>query len=372
MLNLNSTVNFDFKSFLRWWRRELILWIPEKIRYFITDQQGFIIVTPEAGQLKLTYVNNNQSIHLATLDRFEGAVTQYQALLEQDEKLTKAAVILRLTSADALVRELLLPIAAKENLQQVIAYELDRYTPFKSEQVYFAAQLVEGVHESGQIRVKLILTTRELLDGLIEDVKLLGMAPILVDYEDAATDSLADYRGSYNLLPEKDRPKTARTPTLIYSGLISLASILLIATLALPVWFKYQTLQVLTENVQSIEKDAKKVKMQQKEVDAVIKETQELINEKIAMPEVIDILNTLSTIIKDDTFLAYMQYSEGHIQIQGESPAASGLIAVLEESDLFNNARFVSPVTQDNISKLERFQITVDATQKGGDHEKSK
>ena len=371
MLNLNSTVNFDFKSFLRWWRRELILWIPEKIRYFITDKQGFIIVTPEAGQLKLTYVNNNQSILLTILDRFEGAVAQYQALLEQDEKLTKAAVILRLTRADALVRELLLPIAARENLQQVIAYELDRYTPFKAEQVYFAAQLLEGVHEPGQIRVRLILTTRELLDSLIEDVKLLGMAPILVDYEDIA-DSLEDYRSGYNLLPEKDRPKTARTPTLIYSGLISLASILLIATLALPVWFKYQTLQVLTENVQSIEKDAKKVKMQQKEVDAVIKETQELINEKIAMPEVIDILNTLSTIIKDDTFLAYMQYSEGHIQIQGESPAASGLIAVLEDSDLFNNARFVSPVTQDNISKLERFQITVDATQKGGGHEKSK
>jgi general secretion pathway protein L len=53
------------------------------------------------------------------------------------------------------------------------------------------------------------------------------------------------------------------------------------------------------------------------------------------------------------------------LQIQGESPAASTLIAVLEASELFANARFASPVTQDSISKLERFQITVDVTKTG-------
>jgi general secretion pathway protein L len=73
-------------------------------------------------------------------------------------------------------------------------------------------------------------------------------------------------------------------------------------------------------------------------------------------------LNTLSTLIKDDTWLTYAQYADGHLQIQGESPAASNLISVLEASDLFANARFVSPVTQDNVSKQERFQITVDTT----------
>jgi general secretion pathway protein L len=77
-------------------------------------------------------------------------------------------------------------------------------------------------------------------------------------------------------------------------------------------------------------------------------------------------LNTLSSLIKDDTWLSYAQYSDGHIQIQGESPAASTLIAVLEASELFANARFASPVTQDRISKLERFQITVDVAKAGG------
>ena len=83
-------------------------------------------------------------------------------------------------------KSLALPAAAKENLYQVVAYELDRYTPFKAEQVYFAVKPLDGVNEPGQIRVMLILTTREILDGLYEDIKAMGLSPLFADYEDSA------------------------------------------------------------------------------------------------------------------------------------------------------------------------------------------
>jgi general secretion pathway protein L len=93
-------------------------------------------------------------------------------------------------------------------------------------------------------------------------------------------------------------------------------------------------------------------------------ETTQLINEKNLRPPVVEILDTLSRLMKDDTSLAYIQYADGHLQLQGESPEASNLIGVLESSELFDNAVFVSPVTQDTLSKLERFQISVDVSQK--------
>jgi len=147
---------------------------------------------------------------------------------------------------------------------------------------------------------------------------------------------------------------------------------LLVAVFAMPVWFEYQTVNALEEKIQGIEKDAKKIKALQLEIDAIVDETRKLIDEKSAAPTVLAMLNELSTLIKDDTWLAYLQYSDGHLQLQGESPAASTLISVLEASDLFSNARFVSPVTQDTISKLERFQITVDVTKGGGSDDKAK
>ena len=365
MLNLNSTIDMDFKTFLRWWRRELDFMVPEKIKQLVSDRQGFIIIAPEDGQFTLTYLYKQQYEPLATIERNEAGIAQFKTLLENDERLTKANVILRLTSAHAIQKELALPAAAKENLAQVLTYELDRYTPFKAEQVYFSVKALEGVNEPGQIRVMLILTTREFLDSLYEDIKALGLSPLLADYEGFAND-LEDGRDYYNLLPEKLRLKTANTPRLINLALIASVFLLLVAVLVMPLWFEYQTVNALQQKINAIEKDAKKIKGQQKEIDAVVDETRKLLEVKSTTPAVIVMLNQLSTLIKDDTWLAYLQYSDGHLQLQGESPTASTLISILEASDLFANARFVSPVTQDNVSKLERFQITVDVTKAGG------
>ena len=134
----------------------------------------------------------------------------------------------------------------------------------------------------------------------------------------------------------------------------------------MPVFFEYKSVNELALKASALEKDAKKVKAMQASIDAVIDETNQLIKEKTASPDLVNMLNNLSTLLKDDTTLSYIQYSEGHLQIQGESPAASSLLAVLEDSELFANARFASPVTQDRVTSSERFQITVDLVKNRG------
>lgn len=375
MPSLNSTIDLDVKKFFRWWLHELEFLVPEKLRQLLDEHQGVMVVRPEGNRLVLTYQLSRSTLKdqsetdsapesaefLATLERNETGIAQYKALLSNDERLAKASLIVRLTEQDAIQKELTLPAAVKENLLQVVAYELDRYTPFKAEQVYFAVKPLEGEHDPEQLRVMLILTPREVLDALHEDMKAMGMSPLFVDFVAMPNDLERRYDG-YNLLPESLREKSAAAPRLIYTALIAAVFVLLATVLALPVWFEYRTVTVLQSKIDAIEKNAKEVKSMQKDIDAMIDETQQLIAEKNAAPAVLDMLNSLSAIIKDDTWLAYLQYSDGHLQIQGESPASSALIGVLEDSELFANARFVSPVTQDKVSGQERFQITADVT----------
>ncbi|MDD1610716.1 MAG: PilN domain-containing protein [Methylococcaceae bacterium] len=338
MLNLNSTIDLDVKTVLRWWGRELSFLVPEKIKQLVSVQQGFIIVRADSDKFILSYQFGGQCEQLATLERDSSAIAQYKNLLASDERLSKAKVILRLTEQAVIQKELALPIAAKENLHQVVGYELDRYTPFKTDQVYFVVKrLPKHLNEADQIKVLLIL-------GVANDVE--------------HGDDI------YNLLPDRLRPKVEKIPRIIHSSLIGLVFLLLGAVIVMPVWFEYQAVNALTEKVQKVEKEAKKIKALQLETAALIEETQQLLNEKNATPSVILMLNTLSKLMKDDTWLAYLQYADGQLQIQGESPAASTLIAVLEDSEVFSNAVFVSPVTQDNLSKQEHFQITVEPTKK--------
>ncbi|MGR8979518.1 MAG: PilN domain-containing protein [Gammaproteobacteria bacterium] len=361
MLDLNSTIDLDFKKFLRWWGKELSFLVPEKIRLLVNERQGSVIICTKGDQLELTYLSDAQSEKIAILDRNEEGVAQYKALLAKDERLAKADFILRLGRDDGICKELVLPSAAKENLTQVVSYELSRFTPFNPEQVYFAVKPLDTVNEPGQLGVMLILTTREELDALYEDVRAMGISPEFADYEGWAND-LDQYGDYYDLLPEPYRPQTAKLPRMVYAALAGAVCLLFLAAIYLPVWFEYQTVELLHEKINAIEKDAKKIKGLQSDIDSVIEESKALIELKNSTPPVIEMLNSLSILIKDDTWLSYLKYSNGQLQIQGESPAASGLIAVLEDSEMFKNAKFVSPVTQNKATGSERFQITADVT----------
>jgi general secretion pathway protein L len=359
MLNLNSTIELDFKKFFRWWRKELAFLVPEKLRLLISDEHDTVIVKTRGRQFELAYAGEPGN-PLALLSRNEEGAADFEMLRTKDERLAKANFVLRLHRAEGLCRELVLPAAAKENLAQVVSYELSRFTPFKPEQVYFSVKPLATQGEPGMINAMLILTPREVLDGLYAELKAIGIAPLLADYE-GVENTPEQIDEAYDLLPEQLRTNAGKTPALIYGALAGTVTLLLAAVLFLPVLFEYQTVALLQEKIDAIEKDAKKIKGMQAEIDDVIAETGNLIKAKNASPPVIEMLNTLSALIKDDnTWLTYLQFADGHLQIQGESPSASGLIAVLEDSDIFTNAKFVSPVTQNTATGFERFQVTAD------------
>ena len=364
MPKLNSTIDLDYQKFFSWWVRELGSFIPERLKQLVSDQRGTIIVRPESNQFDLSYWNEGQEQDLLKVDRDEAGIAKYKDLLAQDERLQKANLVFRLTRKYAIQKELSLPSAARENLYQVVTYELSRYSPFRVDQAYFAVKALDVENEPGQIRVMLILTAREVLDTFYADLKAFGMTPKFVDYEDAPN-NLAGERAPYDLLPEGFRAQADKAAQLIHGLSASIVAMLLLLTLALPVWFEYRAVNELKGKITAIERDAKSTKALQAEVDALVDETKQLVAKKTEKPSIVEVLDTLSKLIKDDTWLAYAQYASGQLQVQGESPAASSLISVLEASDIFANAKFVSPVTRDNVSKLERFQITVDITKAG-------
>lgn len=360
---LNSTIELDFNQFIRWWMRELAFLVPDKLRELFQDHQGYLIARPENGQLALSYYYRGNTEALGLIPANDIGKDALKNLKANDGRLDKAYVVLRLTGAQALARELVLPAAAKENLQQVIGYEMDRFTPFKPGQVYFSVKTLEAVTEQGQLRVLLVLALKSQLDNCYANLKIVGLTADLADY-DGEINTLEDKNGRYNLLPPELRKPESLLTRLIYGGMAGLAVILALSALVLPVWFEYLAVDELEEKARVLSREAKKIEAMQTEIDGIVAQAKQLVDEKTAAPAIISMLETLSANIKDDTWLTFAQYADKHWQIQGESPAASSLIGILEASESFSNARFVSPVTQDKSTDLERFQITFDVAAK--------
>ncbi len=359
-MNLNKNLTIEIKPFLRWWGRELSFLVPIKIRQFFYAPNAAIIIRPINAQLELSYEINGNQEFLTTVARDISSVETIKNILNA-ERFKNAIFILRLSNHDALNKTLNLPLAAQSNISQVVSYELDRYSPFKADHVYFATRLERIDTEAAQIVAQLLLVPRKLLETLYTNCKTLGITPQFVDVENCPN-NLQQLHSAYNLLPTHLQPKTTNTSRWIVGGLLMLLAILSLTSLALPVWLEYQAVETLQTQISKIEKEVKAIKTLQADMDSIREENQALINEKIAVPPVVVILNEISVLLKNDSWLSYLQYSDGQLQLQGESPTASNLLADLEASDYFAKASFASPVTQDKASGMERFQITAEIT----------
>ncbi len=366
MLNLNSNIELDVNKFFRWWAAELAAFIPDKLKQLISESQGIMLIKPVEGGFLLRYEQDGQSEDWVHLSVNEHGQTDAQQLMQKDERLLKARKILALNADDAISKELILPLAAAENLQQVMRYELDRYTPFKPEQVYFAVQLQNKQPELGQLNAKLIVATKDRLDSWCRDLKKLSIVPDLVEYEPDPSDRRPGYE-SYNLLPAWVKPKQSNLPKLVYTALWSLLFILFLGVFALPVWWQSQTVDSLQKTLKTLGKSARMVDETQSEIDRLIEASKALISEKRTAPSMLQVLDSLSELIKDDTWLTHLQFTGNKLQMRGQSLSASNLLTLLEASTLFANVRFVSPVTQDKKTGLERFQLSAEVVVESGD-----
>ena len=85
-----------------------------------------------------------------------------------------------------------------------------------------------------------------------------------------------------------------------------------------------------------------------------------LVEKKAAMTLTVELVDEISRILPDHTWVSRVDMSDGELQLQGQSLASASLIATIESSPSFENARFRSPVVQIAGTERERFHLSAD------------
>ena len=211
MIKLDADLNLDIAAFFRWWKSELTFLVPEKLRS-LGGRRGnklFFRVIGFECEITLMKGENTQRIGNFTLDH-KGAA-RLKELFEERPELKSCENILLLGRSQAVRKTIALPNATEENLNQVINYELDRFTPFVPEQLYYDFSIVGRNKEASQIIVELVCTPKWKLEILQKEMASLGLKIGIVRYYDAEQDSNF-LTGDYNLLPYAMRPKQNKGP----------------------------------------------------------------------------------------------------------------------------------------------------------------
>jgi general secretion pathway protein L len=83
-------------------------------------------------------------------------------------KGTTPRVVVSVPAHELLRKRIVLPAAVEENLAQVLTYDLDRHTPFKADELYFDATVVERNAARNTVTVDLAAARRTAIDPALK------------------------------------------------------------------------------------------------------------------------------------------------------------------------------------------------------------
>lgn len=343
-----------FGAFLSWWLGELAGLLPRRLRSRSRRELRWLVLTLGPDGVALLEPEGGVERELARV--VPGAPGQEAVLggaLALARRRTREVTI-RLGADRGLRRTLDLPLAARGNLDQLLQFEMDRLTPFKSEQVYVAHRIARVDAATKRLQAEVHIAPREPVDQALELAQALGLWPQRVELEGGGDDG----HPALDLLPH-DTPERHRSGRLA-RVLALLALLLSAAAIAVPLQRQQTTAAALEAEVEAARVEAQKSIALRDRFDRLSTAARFLVEAKRTTPMVTAIVAELTRVIPDQAYVSQLYIDGGTVQLHGLAKAASDLIGQLEQSDLFRAPRFRSPVTIDPGEELERFHIEVE------------
>ncbi|QWT19162.1 hypothetical protein KPL74_15590 [Bacillus sp. NP157] len=339
-------------GFLRWWGGELAALVPPRLRYAFAGGQRWFIVErrPDAWVLR----RSGETLPLASasdvdaLDHRTGAFTR--ALAEADPADRRVALVLPV--AQVLRRRLVMPVAARDNLRQVVGFDLDRQTPFRADDVHFGVRDLGEPAGEGRFVAELAATPRAMLDPLLDELASLGLTPDRVDVAEGA--ALA----GVNLLPPQRVPR--RVDRRRRLNLALTVAIVALALAAMGAWLHNRStaLEAMRAEVDAMQDDAHRVGALRQRLTESAGASGFLARRKIESPAILPVLQELSARLADDTWLErFTLNASGQIGFQGQSPQAARLIDALKGAKTLTEPSFQGTIQADPTSGKERFYM---------------
>lgn len=355
------------RSVFLWWVRELAALVPARLRP-ASKRSDSLLLQIDGLHLELFHDASSRSTLLGkiAIGNSSEASTEAKAILRAaglSRAISRGSVgiCVRLNARHALRTRFDLPLAAEENLREVIGFELDRHTPFKLEQVYFKHEVVGRDALGQRITVEVTIAPKSLVDKQIEIATQLGLTPDRVDVA-GETDNAPP---SSDLVDRSEINQIRGTGSRMTWALTMLVLVLSAIAVAVPVMRAQQRAQSLEREFAALKRTSEAIAALHKQIEQLREEESFAIQRKRNNRPVSQLLFEATRVLPDDTWLNELQLNGADIQMVGYSMSASRLIGLLERSETFRNTTFRSPVTRDAKTDRERFHIAARVEQEG-------
>jgi general secretion pathway protein L len=338
------------RGFWRWWSGELVELLPEKLQKAIAQRQQKLYVEVEEDKFLLSLGNRAAQREVLRL--------ALDAADADDEDIPREVqqTILLLPDDKVLAKRITLPAAAEENLREVLGFEMDLHSPFRASEVYYDYTVVGRDTTRGNITVDLVYAPRDAADALLDGASVLGMKTDVVTCRRRDNANLQPV----NLLPLERRRARRFDVKNLNMALTALLAVLLFTAVTIPIVQKNNAIEALEAQVRVAAAEAREGAALRQDLEKMAEASQFLVEKKAADTMAVELIDEVSRILPDHTWITRLDVTETELQMQGQSSASSSLIAAIESSPYFENVRFGSPVVQVQGTNNDRFHIAAD------------
>ncbi|GAB3114788.1 PilN domain-containing protein [Aestuariicella hydrocarbonica] len=353
----------------QWWLSQLQQMLPANATTWFHANQPRLLIEFERGQLTCRFqrtvqdkTKDSSSLkadrQIFTLNTDEVTAAQLDDIRSKlaeavsDSRTHGITSVVCLAANQALVKTLRLPLATVDNLRDVLGFEMDRFTPFRSEQVYYDYCITSREPVKQTLTLQLAVIPRATLAPVFAVLDQLNLHPDQVGLRCNSIEQV-----EFNFIT--DRSEKMKKDSRYRWRLAGIAMLLLSAIIVLPLWHLHQLSADLRAEIDGVKQealDASALLRIQQTLEQQLRDVITIKNQQVA---IVDILRELTSIVPMDTWITRLEFNRDQLKLHGESGNASKLIEILDNSPLFTDVSFYSPVTSNPRTGKQRFVITV-------------
>jgi general secretion pathway protein L len=338
-------------AFFAWWAGQLAELLPGWLRGQAPARSDALVVEPVEPLPEVSEV--------AAALRRGGKITPLGRFAVGSAELTRLPrsprrpAVLRLPGAQVLEKRLSLPLAAEAQLDQALAFEMDRETPFAADEVYWNYRTEAIDRQQGRLTLRLVLVPKSRLAPLLSGLGRSAIEPKWIE--------VADLSEAAPVLPlDGDRARPERRSHWLVQGAAVACALLALGAAATP--FARQAVERAALERQAAEGQAVATESEtlHREIDRLSRSADILkrAQEKTGRP--LDVLATVTRLLPDDTYLTEFELRQRKVTLGGRSAAAARLIGAFAADGKFRNPSFAAPVTRVEALHAEVFTIVAE------------
>jgi len=252
-------------------------------------------------------------------------------------------VLLRLPAGMVLTRTVTLPLAAARDLRTVLAFEMNRLTPFAAEELIWGISAVTPNRGLEKISLRLSIVLRSQVEPLLAALARLSLTPQAIEAE-GGTIPLAAGGSARRRLP--------RNLWGWACGLLAIACVIL------PFLRQQAALSAADRVIAAHSSSAQLGEAMRRQI-GIANASRAAIAQARRSGDALLVLAQLTDALPDGTWLNDLSLRAGDLTLDGQSDNAAKLISLLATVPDLHGPSFTAPVTRSADNRTDQFSLHV-------------